>query len=111
MEMTETAGAILLLAGSVAIFIGSLGLLRLPNYFSRLHSAGVVDTLGAWLILLGLLVMSDSLVIAFKLLLIVTLLFLLFPVASHALARAGKEFGLRIDRTPDADNQFTGSEK
>ncbi len=81
--------------GSVAILIGSLGLLRLPDCFSRLHAAGVIDTLGAWLVLLGLVVLSTSVIIAFKVILLLALLFFLSPVNSHGLSRTALKSGLR----------------
>ena len=93
--MTELAGGALLILGSAIALIGSLGLLRLPDGFSRLHAAGVIDTLGAWLVLAGLLVLSTSVVIAFKLLLLIVLLFFLSPVISHGLARSALKCGLR----------------
>lgn len=77
----------LLLGGGVAI-IGGVGLLRFPDFYSRLHAAGVTDTLVALLIVGGLVLQSGFTLLTFKLLLI--LLFLLFtaPTATHALARA-----------------------
>ena len=53
----DFASAILLFLGSVVVFTGALGLVRLPGFFNRLHAAGVIDTLGAWLVLGGLLVL------------------------------------------------------
>lgn len=103
--MAEVLSAILLLAGSLVILIGSVGLLRFPNFFSRLHSAGVIDTLGAWLIVLALLLLVDDLVVGFKVVLIAALLFLLSPVSSNALAKAGAAFGLRADDGIDSGDQ------
>jgi len=79
----------LLLAGGVGILlIGSLGLLRLPDFYTRLHPAGMIDTLGAGLILLGLMPQAGPTLVTIKLLLILLLLWFTSPVASHALARA-----------------------
>ena len=44
----------LLAAGSIFVLIGGFGLIRLPDFYTRLHAAGITDTLGAELILLGL---------------------------------------------------------
>ncbi len=93
--MTELFGGAFLILGSVVVLVGSLGLLRLPDGFSRLHAVGVIDTLGAWLVLLGLLILSTSVVVAFKVLLLVILLFFLSPVNSHGLARTALKSGLR----------------
>lgn len=78
----------LLLIGGTAGVIGGLGLIRFPDFYSRLHGAGVTDTLCAICIVFGLVLQSGISLLTLKLLLI--LLFLLFtaPTASHALARA-----------------------
>lgn len=79
---------ILLLTGGVFGVIGGLGLLRFPDFYTRLHAAGVTETLCAILIVLGLILQAGFSLLTIKLILI--LLFLLFtaPTASHALARA-----------------------
>ncbi len=90
--MVETILVVLsglcLLAGGVFGILGGIGLLRFPDFYSRLHAAGITDTLCALLIILGLLIQAGLALVSIKLLLI--LLFLLFtaPTASHALARA-----------------------
>ena len=83
--------AIAVLAGAIVVFIGSLGLVRLPDFFSRMHAAGPIDTLGAWLILAGLLAASPSIVVAFKVFLMAALLYMLSPVISHALAQSAMD--------------------
>lgn len=79
---------ILLLAGGALVLIGGIGLIRLPDFFSRLHAVSIPDTLGVGLIIAGLMVQAGLSDISLKLLLI--LLFLLFtgPTATHALAKA-----------------------
>ena len=95
----EFVSAILLFLGSVVVFTGALGLVRLPGFFNRLHAAGVIDTLGAWLVLGGLLLVSSSLVVAFKVLLIAVLLFFLSPVISNAMGRSALDDG--VEDPPD----------
>lgn len=77
-----------LLAGGAVGVLGGLGLLRFPDFYTRLHAAGMTDTLCALLIVTGLVMQSGLSLLTVKLLLI--LLFLLFtaPTATHALARA-----------------------
>lgn len=79
---------LLLAAGSALIVIGGIGLIRLPDFFSRLHAVSIPDTLGAGLVTVGLMVQAGLDPVSLKLLLI--LLFLLFtgPTATHALAKA-----------------------
>ena len=99
----ETLAAIFLILGAVIILVGSVGMIRLPDGYSRLHSAGVVDTLGAWLILLGLILLSGSIIIAFKIALMFLLLFFLSPVASHGLANAAFLSGIK-PKSKDTDD-------
>ena len=89
--MADVADALswaLLMAGAVFLFIGGVGLLRLPDFYCRIHAAGLTDTLGAGLILAGLVVQAGWTLVAVKLLLIFAFLFLTSPTATHALARA-----------------------
>ncbi len=84
-----------ILTGSAVIIVGSVGLLRMPDFYTRGHAAGMTDTLGAALILAGLAVEAGwSLNLAR---LVFIFIFLLFtgPTASHALARAAFASGLR----------------
>ncbi|MFP4207832.1 MAG: monovalent cation/H(+) antiporter subunit G [Wenzhouxiangella sp.] len=84
----------LLLVGGAFGFIGGLGLFRLPDFYTRLHGAGITDTLCAICIGAGLILQSGISLLTLKLLLI--LLFLLFtaPTATHALSRAAMIDGL-----------------
>jgi len=86
--VADIISAILLAVGSAAVLVGALGLVRFPNIFTRLHAAGVVDTLGAFAILAALIIQAGFTLISFKLLVIGALLFFTTPVASHAVVRA-----------------------
>ena len=85
--MIEMIGGILLLIGAGIVLIGAVGLLRLPDFYCRLHSAGVIDTLGAGLLLLGMLLLATTLVVAAKIVMIGILIFFLSPVITHMLAK------------------------
>ncbi|MEM7250696.1 MAG: monovalent cation/H(+) antiporter subunit G [Pseudomonadota bacterium] len=88
-------GGLCLLAGSVFTVIGGLGIVRMPDLFTRLHAAGVIDTLGAALILLGLVFFAGFSLVSVKLILVLAFLLITAPVASHALAKAGLHGGRR----------------
>lgn len=77
-----------LLAGGFFCVLGAVGLLRMPDFYTRVHAASVVDTLGAGLVLLGLLLQAGPTLVGAKLLMIFVLLLLTSPTATHALARA-----------------------
>ena len=86
---------ICLFAGGVLGIIGGIGIHRFPDFYSRLHAAGITDTLCAMLILLGLGLQAGLSLAAFKLALIFVFLFFTSPSASHALANAALHSGLK----------------
>ena len=65
---------IFLVAGSFFAVVGGVGLLRLPDFFSRMHGGGMTDTMGAGLILTGLMFQTGLSLVTFKLVLITLLL-------------------------------------
>ncbi|MDO8418757.1 MAG: monovalent cation/H(+) antiporter subunit G [Rubrivivax sp.] len=90
-----------LLAGGVFCVIGATGLLRMPDFYTRMHAASVVDTLGAGLTLAGLLLQAGPTLVAVKLLMIGALLLFASPTATHALARAAFTRGLQPLLAPE----------
>ena len=86
---------LLLIAGGFFVVVGALGLVRMPEFFSRIHAASITDTLGAGLIVLALLLQSPEPLGAFKLILILVFLVITGPTATHALAKAALHGGLR----------------
>jgi len=93
-DMQPVAGAVLLLTGSVLTLIGTVGVLRFPDFYTRLHAASVTDTAGATLALLGMALLAPGPVVLFKLVIVWLFLFLTGPTASHALANAAHVAGL-----------------
>ena len=85
----------LMVVGSFFVLAGALGILRMPDFFTRMHAAGMTDTLGAEFILLGLIVQADSLQTVLKLLLVAFFLFLTSPTSGHAIANAAHRSGLK----------------
>ena len=84
-----------LVAGGVFCIIGAVGLLRMPDFYTRMHAASVVDTLGAGLILLGLMLQGGWTLVTAKLAMIGLLLLFASPTATHALARAALVRGVK----------------
>ncbi|MDP1606998.1 MAG: monovalent cation/H(+) antiporter subunit G [Rhodocyclaceae bacterium] len=89
-----------LLAGSFFCIVGGIGLLRMPDFYTRVHAASLTDTLGAGLILLGLLLQAGFTLVGAKLLMIALLIFFASPTASHALTRAALVRGLAPKLAP-----------
>ncbi len=77
-----------LAAGSVSMLIGAYGLLKMPDVFARMHAAGMVDTLGLGLIMIGLIIQAGITLITFKLFLIIVFVLYTSPAVTHALAHA-----------------------
>ena len=84
----------LFVLGGVLIVAGALGLVRFPDFYTRLHAAGVTDTMGADLILLGMALQADDLVTVVKLFFIFVFLILTSPVSTHAVGHAAYVRGL-----------------
>ena len=74
--------------------IGGVGLLRLPDFYSRMHGGGITDTLGASLLVAGLMLQGGLSLVTVKLAMILLFLLLTSPVATHAIARAAQHSGL-----------------
>jgi multicomponent Na+:H+ antiporter subunit G len=110
-----------ILAGSTFIVIGAIGLLRMPDLYTRMHAASVTDTLGAGLFIIGLMLQAGLSLVTLKLLFLMALIFFTGPIATHALAQAALGEGVapmlhedrrkrlqRKDTAADAPNSETG---
>ncbi|CAM8642797.1 MnhG Multisubunit Na+/H+ antiporter, MnhG subunit [Burkholderiales bacterium] len=84
-----------LLFGGFFVLVGGIGLLRMPDFYTRMHAGSVTETLGTMLIILGLMMQAGLDLASFKLFTI--LLFLLFtgPVSAYAMANAANVSGLK----------------
>jgi multicomponent Na+:H+ antiporter subunit G len=94
-QALDLLSAVCLLAGSLLAVVGGLGLIRLPDFFTRMHGAGITDTLGAGLILLGLMFQAGLSLVTVKLIMILAFLYLTSPTATHALAQSALTHGLK----------------
>jgi multicomponent Na+:H+ antiporter subunit G len=84
----------LLIGGSFFCVTGAIGLLRLPDFYARLHGAGIIDTLGAGLILIGLMLQAGLSLVTVKLLFVLFFILITSPTATHAIAHAAHVQGL-----------------
>lgn len=89
------AGGALCLIGAILCVIGTIGVMRFPDFYTRMHAASITDTSGATVILIGMALMAPDWVIVVKLAVIFWLLFLTSPTASHAVASAAHTAGLQ----------------
>lgn len=83
-----------IVAGGLFCVIGAVGLVRMPSFFTRMHAASLIDTLGAGLILLGLVIQAGLTLVSVKLAMIGVLLLFASPTATHALAKAALARGV-----------------
>ncbi len=96
---------LLLLGGSFFAVTGGIGLIRLPDFFTRLHGGGVTDTLGAGLILFGLMVQAGVSLATAKLLMILVFLLITSPTSCHALAQSARLQGLEPKLAPNEQSR------
>ena len=94
-----------LVSGSVFCIISAIGVLRLPDYFSRIHAADILDSTGTGALILGLMLQGGFTLVTVKLLMILAIIVITGPTATHALARAALHGGL----TPELDEEETSS--
>lgn len=100
---------ITILCGSFFVVTGGVGILRLPDFFTRLHAVSMPDTLGVGLIVLGLVLQAGFNQTSVKLVMI--FLFMLFtgPAATHALAKAALHGKLKPLATEKKDQEESSS--
>lgn len=84
-----------IIMGLFFVFAGTIGVLRLPDFYTRIHAAGMTDTLGAEMVLIGLIIQSGFTQTTLKLLMISFFLLLTSPTATHAVAHAAHRAGLK----------------
>ena len=85
----------LLIAGTVFAIIGGIGMIRLPDLFSRMHAASIVDTIAIALIAFGLMIQAGPTLVTVKLIIILLFVFMTSPTSTHALAKAALHGALR----------------
>ncbi|MDI7861623.1 monovalent cation/H(+) antiporter subunit G [Rhizobiaceae bacterium n13] len=102
--MSELIGSLFVLAGAFFLFSAGLGLLRMPDAYTRIQAGTKASTLGNILVLVGLGVYHPDW--AFKLLVVAYFVLMTNPLSSHALSRAAHAIG-----TPMAPSTFTDALK
>lgn len=105
MSVQDILATVLMVGGLFFLLVGGIGLVRFPDFYSRLHPAGKADTLGATLLVLGLAIHAGFGLVALKLLIVQFFIFLANPVAAHALGRAALKNGLPVwdGKKPEGD--------
>lgn len=86
--MLDVLSWILLTLGGIAVLIGGIGALRMPDLYTRMHAASVTDSLGAILVITGVMLQAGLSLAAIKLAAILLFLLLTSPTSSNVLASA-----------------------
>jgi len=95
---------VLLTLGGLAVLVGGIGALRMPDLYTRMHAASVTDSLGAILVLTGIMLQAGLTLATIKLAAILLFLLLTSPTSSNALASAALIAGTRpLDETAGGD--------
>jgi multicomponent Na+:H+ antiporter subunit G len=95
MSVTEIITSVLLIAGAVFFFAGTVGLLRFPDVYTRLHALTKADNVGLGLVVIGLALQAESWALAGKLLLIWLLVLLAGASVAHLVAGAARQRGIK----------------
>ena len=91
----DILSGILLVGGAVFLLVGAIGTLRFPDFYTRLHALSVCDTMGAGLVLIGLMLQGGFSLVTVKLLLMFYFMMFTGPTAVHALASAARQGDLQ----------------
>lgn len=92
----------LILGGVFFSVAGGIGMIRMPDLFTRMHAAGLIDTLGLGLIAIGLMLQAGWTIVTVKLVLLLAFVFFTGPTGTHALAKAALHGGVRPLGSPEA---------
>ena len=100
MSLLDGVSAVFVLAGAFFFLAGTVGLLRFPDVYTRLHSLSKADNLGLGLVVIGLMMRAESLSVAVKMLLIWLLVLAAGATAAGLVANAARRGGLSPWRRP-----------
>ena len=102
METLHVISAVLMFSGTFFMIAGALGIIRFPDFYTRLHAAGKCDTLGEVLIILGFMVYEGLSFLSVKLLFLSFFILLANPVGTHALIKAAYLTGVKMWKKEDS---------
>ncbi len=100
-NLTNMITILLLLIGAFFMLAGTIGFVRFPDFYSRMHATGKCDTLGEGLMLVGLIVYGGATFVSVKILFLIMFILLANPTSTHAIAKAAYDVGLEPWRKPD----------
>lgn len=102
---------VLMGSGFFFLAVSAIGLIRMPDVYNRMHALGKCDTLGNWLIILGLILVIEDLTSAAKMGLIIVLVATINPVMTHLLAKTSYGLGMDLVKGSYLLDEYGGSPK
>lgn len=107
--LLQISSALFLLIGSFLCLSGGVGILRFPDFYTRMHAVGVTDTLATAMILTGLILHNPDFMVDVKLVIILLMTLFISPTASHALANAAMHEDLAKQKDKKSSNEVPPS--
>ncbi len=104
-QIIHIVSGVLIVSGAFFVLVGAIGLVRMPDVFTRMHATSVTETAGAGLLLVGLMLQAGFSLLTLKLLFVLAIFFLTAPVATHALAQAALTYGIEPELAEDRREQ------
>lgn len=84
----------LMMLGAVCVLVGGIGILRMPDFYTRMHASSLTDTMATLALFIGLMLQTELSLATFKLLAIMAFILLTSPTATYALANAALNAGI-----------------
>ena len=109
-EIRTIIVGLFLALGCFLFIVASVGVIRFPDFYTRMHAAGKTDTLGQTFILVGLIIYAGASLVSIKLLIIMGLIYIINPTAAHFLAKAAYTRGVEPwtkESGADEETQYT----
>jgi multicomponent Na+:H+ antiporter subunit G len=97
--LIDALSALVFVAGGVFVLVGGIGALRMPDVYTRIHGAGLTDTMGTILVLAACTLQAGSWLAAVKIAAVLVFLLLTTPTATYALANAARLAGVTPARS------------
>lgn len=99
--ITQILIGIFLFLGCFLVVVASIGIVRFPDFYSRLHPAGKTDSMGQALVFVSLMIYEGFTMATLKMVIIILFIFIANPTATHALANAAHAGGVKPWRKGD----------
>lgn len=105
LRINEVIAAVLLVASLLFFLISAIGMLRLPDFYTRLHASGNSETLGLMLSCLGLVIYEGPTILSVKIVFVFLLVFLANPIGTHILGKAALKSGHHVWTNQDKEEE------